>query len=144
MIEQTGGKALDALLTQGVLGVLCVLLILALVVAGLVIRSLHNDIKGLHKEARDDREKLITAIEASTDATESTETALQGIRATLDSRHQTVADLAQRVELIARDAQHGLRNISQALAGVARLVDRRGDRHRAPPADHDDTDWGPP
>lgn len=142
MIEQTATKATDVLLTQGVLGVLSVLLILALIVAGLVIRSLHSDNKALNAQALSDRTALVTAVEASTDATERFEAVLREIRATLDVRHQTVADLSQRVELIARDAQHGLRNVSQAIAGIAHLLGQRRTNAREP-APNEDEPWGP-
>lgn len=142
MLEQSATRAADSLLDKGTLGLLCLLLLLGIIILGLVVRSLHNDNKALHAQALTDREKLITAVEASSDATERFEAVLREIRATLDVRHQTVADLSQRVELIARDAQHGLRNVSQAIAGIAHLLGQRRQPAREPVSDEGEP-WGP-
>lgn len=113
---------------------------LLLIVAGFAIWKLYSDKEGLISKLL----QVASAMEASKNATERFEDALQALRATLETRGQTVADLSQRVELMDRDLKHGLGNLSAALNGIANFLQRG--RRSAPllgsPQEQDD-EWGP-
>lgn len=113
---------------------------LLLIVAGFAIWKLYSDKEGLISKLL----QVASAMEASKNATERFEDALQALRATLETRGQTVADLSQRVELMDRDLKHGLGNLSAALNGIANFLQRG--RRSAPllgSSREQDDEWGP-
>ena len=131
MLEQAATKATDALLDKGVLGAVCVLLIIALGFAGLVIRALYKDLQACNGVALTDRTKLIEAMVAVRETGERTHEALTSIRATLETRGQGMADVSPQVELVAEKVQHGFGNVSQALESFVRLMDAARGRERS-------------
>lgn len=121
-------KTADAYFNQGVLGATVVLLLLLLVVAGLVIRTLYRDNQACHGVALEDRRDLIKAVEASRDMSERLRDLLQSMQATLETRGQTVSDLSHQVGITAQKVEHGLGNLGASLDAIARWIDRQRDR----------------
>lgn len=85
---------------------------------------LHKGWQACQVDALRSVERLVTALEASKDAMERVEGALQGLRVTLDTRGQAVTDLARQVELVGLKVDHGHGNTSSALAGLLSAVNR--------------------
>ncbi|KTS09756.1 hypothetical protein SB2_11935 [Methylobacterium radiotolerans] len=136
----TAQKTADVFLAQGPMGAVVVAESLLLIVAGFAIWKLYSDKEGLISKLL----QVASAMEASKNATERFEDALQALRATLETRGQTVADLSQRVELMDRDLKHGLGNLSAALNGIANFLQRG--RRSAPllgSSQEQDDEWGP-
>ena len=114
--------AADMLLQYRVLGAACVFLILALCVAGLVIRHQYNDLKALNKEYNDFSREAVKAIEAGRAADESVSDTLQALRGAFEARVQAIADLSHQFDKTATETRHGFANLSHATAGVLELV----------------------
>lgn len=115
---KVASDAASILLQYQVLGAFCVFLILLLIGAGFVIRHLYKDIKALNAVTVQDRERLITALERNKESLEGVETALNGVKSTLETRAQAIVDLSHQFEIIAKDLRHGLGNLSQAVDGI--------------------------
>ncbi len=118
IVDKTG----DALLNQGVLGIVCLLLIFGLVVAGLVIRHQYNDLQALNKEYRDFAREAVKTIEAARAADESVNDTLLALRGAFDTRAQAIADLSHQFDKTATETRHGFANLSHATAGIVELV----------------------
>lgn len=117
-----GVDAGNVLLQYQVLGAFCLFLIALLIGAALVIRHLYRDIKALNAVTVSDRERLITALERNKDSLQGVETALIGVKTTLDTRAQGIVDLSHQFEIIAKDLRHGLNNLSQSVEGIFKWV----------------------
>lgn len=128
MGPEAGPQAAGILLNQGVLGALCVLLILALGVAGVVIKGLYGDVKACNAVSLEDRRELIKAVEAAKDGAERSEDAFKSLQQTLETRGQAVAELSRQFEINAEKMTHGFGNLGQTLESFVRLIERERDR----------------
>lgn len=137
MLEQTVTKGADSLFNQGVLGTVCVILLVALAFAGLVIRALYQDIKALNASGPADREKLVTAQQAAANAAEKVVGVLDQFRVTLSAQTDAHEDLTRQLELAAQESRHSLANVSAALDGIARRLDSDRERGRYRDSDRD-------
>lgn len=135
MLEQTVAKGADSLFNHGVLGTVCVLLLIGLVFAGLVIRALYQDIKALNAAAPADREKLVTAQQAAAQAADKVVDVLDEFRETLSAQTDAHGSLTRQIELSLAEFRHSINNIMAAVSGIAeRLRDKERERSR-------DSDW---
>ncbi|TXN78279.1 FeoB-associated Cys-rich membrane protein [Methylobacterium sp. WL8] len=112
----------DAYLKQGVLGATIVLLLIFLVIAGLVIRHLYNDLKAVNAITLADREKLILALGTVAAGDERDRELLQEMKTTLAGRTQALGDLSQQMALTAQETRHGFANIGQMVTGLLDLI----------------------
>lgn len=112
----------DAYLKQGVLGATIVLLLIFLVIAGLVIRHLYNDLKAVNAITLADREKLILALGTVAAGDERDRELLQEMKTTLAGRTQALGDLSQQMALTAQETRHGFANIGQMVTGLLELI----------------------
>lgn len=124
MLEQTAGKAFDSLFDRGVLGTVCVLLILLVVVLGLVIRALYRDLRVCNDRSLQDRARLVEAVEAAKDGAERSESAFRSLQALMETRGQALGDLSYQVGIVAEKVQHGFGNVAQSLESFVRLIER--------------------
>ncbi len=130
MLEQAVTKGADSLFNQGVLGTVCVILLIGLAFAGVVIRTLYQDIKALNAAGPADREKLVTAQQAAATAADKVVGVLEQFRVTLSAQTDAHEDLTRQLELAAQETRHSLANVSAALNGIAGRMDRDRDRER--------------
>lgn len=113
-------KGAEQFFDRGVLGLVCVLLILTIIVLGVVIRALDKRLTKLNADALTDRERLITAIEAGETAVEGLTDGMRGVQTTRETRGRTVGELSHQI----RTPRPG----GQPQAGqpeLSRLDDRR-------------------
>lgn len=115
-----GSKAADVFLDRGVLGAVCVFLILLLAVAGLVIRHLYNDLKTNNGQIVSYLAESIKASQGTLHTLERVEDILKELKATLDTRGAAIDGLSRQFEVIASDLRHGLGNLSSGVEGLAR------------------------
>lgn len=137
MLEQTATKAADSLFDKGVLGTVCVILLIALAFAGVVIRSLYQDIKALHAAAPADREKLVTAQQAAAVAADKVHDVLDEFRETLGAQTDAHGSLTRQIELSLAELRHSIANVITAVNGVAERLQRDRDRERDRDSDRD-------
>ena len=130
MLEQTAGKAAESLFDKGVLGTVCVILLIALGFAGIVIRSLYQDIKALHAAAPADREKLVTAQQAAAVAADKVVDVLDEFRETLSAQTDAHGSLTRQIELSLAEFRHSIANVITAVNGIADRLQRDRDRDR--------------
>lgn len=121
-------KTADAYFSQGVLGATVILLLLLLVVAGLVIRTLYRDNQACHGTALEDRRDLIKAVEASRDGSERLTDLMRTMQATLETRGQTVSELSHQVGITSQKIEHAVGNLAASMDAIARWIDRQRDR----------------
>jgi len=119
---QAAAKAAEVYLNQGVLGATCVFLIVLLVAALFVIRSLYNE--GLASSARERGiiEKLITAVEGARDESAAVREAMRGIREILETRGQAIGDLSHQIDRTTTETRHTLGNMASILDSVSRWL----------------------
>lgn len=130
MLEQTAGKAAESLFDKGVLGTVCVILLIILAFAGIVIRSLYQDIKALHAAAPADREKLVTAQQAAAVAADKVVDVLDEFRETLSAQTDAHGSLTRQIELSLAEFRHSIANVITAVNGIADRLQRDRDRDR--------------
>lgn len=131
--EQAATHVVDDLFNRGVLGTVCVLLLLTIGVLCLVIRALFNKLEERGKYQTDITAQVARAlVEASQSAEESNKVYVT-VRETLTSRGQAVDELSHQVELLNEKMQHGFGNVSQSLSSLANLLEREfmGERRRS-------------
>lgn len=121
-------KAADGLFDKGVLGTVCVLLILALVGLGLVIRRLYNDNQALHMQVTQRLGEALVAFNASTAAVTETRGTLQTLNGTISIMGDAVGEMSHENAQRDSEVRHGLANISASLNAVAQLLERIRDR----------------
>lgn len=123
-VEQVAAKGADQFFDRGVLGLVCVLLILAIIGLCLVIRAQDKKLEKLNGVTLADRDRLIKAIEAGETAVEGLTAAMRGVQTTLETRGQTVGELSHQIALQGQEASHKLANLSQAVSMIAGAVRR--------------------
>lgn len=125
-VEQVAAKGADQFFDRGVLGLVCVLLILAIIGLCFVIRTLFRKIDKLQDAAIGDRDKLIGTINDSEKSLNELTSAMNGVQRTLEARGQTVGELSHQLALQNEQVGHKLANLSQAMKMIASAVRRRG------------------
>lgn len=124
-VEQVAAKGADQFFDRGVLGLVCVLLILAIIGLCLVIRAQDRKIDKLQGKALDDRDKLLGTINDSEKSLNELASAMKGVQHTLEARGQTVGDLSHQIALQNNEVSHKLANLSQALSMIAKAIRRK-------------------
>lgn len=128
--EKAATGAADAYLNQGVLGATCIIFILLFLGACWVARGLYNDLKACNAAAIAEGKASVKALEAATGAADRQEAAMQGLRATLETRGHAIEELSHQIEKTGQDARHGFANLSQALEAIVRFFVSDRDRGR--------------
>lgn len=142
LVEDTAAKAFDQLFDRGVLGTVCVILLLAIIVGGLVIRHLHNqgnarivqhEADAKARVAQHDAllERVIVVAEGYKAAVTQMASAVDGMKSVQSSMLQAVSDLARESEGEAREAKHLSANIMQVVTANLRILEKIDDRRRA-------------
>lgn len=109
-------------LNQGVLGATVVLLILFLVIAGLVIRTLYRENQSLHTLVTTKLGEALVAYQASTGATAEMRSTILVVKGTVDVLATAVSELSHENEKSDQEVRHGLANISASLNSIATLL----------------------
>lgn len=127
-IQATADAATAFYLNQGVLGATVVVLLLLLVVCGLVIRHLYNDIKALNAQICEKFARALTTVEASTTALVESRGTLQSLGAAIEALGKAVGQLSHENETHDREVRHSFGNAMHALAGIADKLKEIGGR----------------
>ena len=115
-------------LNQGALGATIVLLLILLIVAGFVIRSLYADVKESNATNFGDRERLILAQQAAATAADKVASILEGIKGYLATNKDASEDLTKQIELGQQEVRHTLANVTASLDGIANRMQREAER----------------
>jgi len=124
-LEQVATKGADQFFDRGVLGLVCVLLILAIIGLCFVIRAQDRKIDKLQGATLADRDRLLGTINDSEKSLDELTSAMKGVQNTLEARGQTVGDLSHQIALQNTEVSHKLANLSQALNMIARAIRRK-------------------
>ena len=133
VLEEAAKGTVDAYLDKGVLGATVVLLIIALIFAGLTIKHLYKDGRARDEQNVQLLERVLTLTEGAKSTAAANAAVLDGLKGVLETTRYAMDELNHEVEKNAREGQHSFANLATSIGSIAEILKAIRDQLAAGP-----------